>query len=351
MKKITLIGFILCIILLSGCDQFMDEVITYSGYKTIENSEDEHTSDQQDSWDPIDQDRTTRYGDYGKESYYPLVEGMKWRYLIDDESGGFTNNSYWDDSAEVKISEITQISTQPSCWTVYIDDLRGDSLDWTFDIEDGRVTGGNGNGFACIFPAFSFDRIMEQVPMLDFDGEYEQKLNTTETYSSSSSYGGSSGNCDETYDITVTYSSLVDEFQTPGGLVFHDCVQVDFQVSFTSPPCFESYQDHVTVVLSKGVGYVYVQIEYNTGEVDTVYVTDYTPFGETVRFFDDDGSTQLMDGKVYVEGDILTMPQVYKTGYDLTGWSDGTDVHTPGDTFVMPDDDVDFTAVWTVAEQ
>jgi uncharacterized repeat protein (TIGR02543 family) len=152
--------------------------------------------------------------------------------------------------------------------------------------------------------------------------------------------------------VTVTYKPGFTDVRTPNGQLFEDCLSciIDYNFPSATKTDFDDVE-FAKFFVAKGVGLVSADLEYTDGTSNTIYVTHYTPFGETVRFFDDDGSTQLKDGKVYVEGDILTMPQVYKTGYDLTGWSDGTDVHTPGDTFVMPDDDVDFTAVWTVAEQ
>ncbi len=49
-------------------------------------------------------------------------------------------------------------------------------------------------------------------------------------------------------------------------------------------------------------------------------------------------------------GSEYTLPEnrsLYKEGYTLTGWSDGTNTYAPGDTYTLGDVDVEFTPVFT----
>jgi hypothetical protein len=77
-----------------------------------------------------------------------------------------------------------------------------------------------------------------------------------------------------------------------------------------------------------------------------MYVTNHSRFGETIRFFDDDSNSLLKTPEVYVEGELIQIPNYSKPGYQLNEWTDGTNSYQPGDTFTMPDIDVDMYAIW-----
>lgn len=61
--------------------------------------------------------------------------------------------------------------------------------------------------------------------------------------------------------------------------------------------------------------------------------------------------TAPTDEKLYYEGDKVTLALatgVSNPGYSFAGWNDGTNTYTAGyDEYVMPDNDVTFTAVWS----
>lgn len=300
----------------TGCDQFMQDIVGYSDYlDTV--------------YGPIDIDDAPHISTRGKDSYLPVVEGMAWRVSATGDG-----HYRWGEIRYDEVKLMTDDALVTSNGHIFFDDSS-----YTFS------SGGDGQTAMMALLDLSYTS-NSYYPWLDSSMEEYCEQERVIQFDWS--------NYDE-YDpmATITYVSGYSDVRTPNGYAFEDCLsfEMDFDYPETIPDHMQSDLKHAVVYVAQGVGLVYANLEYNDGTSNTIHVTHYTPFGETVRFFDDDGSTQLKDGKVYVEGDILTMPQVYKTGYDLTGWSDGTDVHTPGDTFVMPDVDVDFTAVWTVAEQ
>jgi hypothetical protein len=97
-----------------------------------------------------------------------------------------------------------------------------------------------------------------------------------------------------------------------------------------------------------------MKIVHNTGEVAHVYVDQYTRFGETLTFDMNttDTVSKTIAAKVYVEGEQITLPNVERDGYVLSGWQaivddQIIDTYAPGSTFTMGDKDVTMKAVWS----
>lgn len=68
----------------------------------------------------------------------------------------------------------------------------------------------------------------------------------------------------------------------------------------------------------------------------------------TVTFTTEEGEGEAPDGLQHKKGDIFLLPENPYTyaGHLFAGWSDGTKVYQPGDSYTMPHKAVTFTAQW-----
>jgi hypothetical protein len=150
------------------------------------------------------------------------------------------------------------------------------------------------------------------------------------------------------------YDNSLRDIYTPSGIYYKDCIHLTGELYFPNGYNQRFYQTKVDAYLAKGVGYVYMKIVHNTGEVAHVYVDQYTRFGETLTFDMNttDTVSKTIAAKVYVEGEQITLPNVERDGYVLSGWQaivddQIIDTYAPGYTFTMADKDVTMKAVWS----
>ena len=112
---------------------------------------------------------------------------------------------------------------------------------------------------------------------------------------------------------------------------------------------YEGSASTMNIVISGGTYYRWVQAVYPVPSGDAPVAVDVN-----VAFSLDgvDCAGQLVTtGGTYTSGDDFTLPAanytLYKEGYTLTGWTDGTNEYELGATVSLPAEDVTFTPVFT----
>ncbi len=112
---------------------------------------------------------------------------------------------------------------------------------------------------------------------------------------------------------------------------------------------YEGSASTMNIVISGGTYYRWVQAFYPVPSGDAPVAVDVN-----VAFSLDgvDCAGQLVaTGGTYTSGDDFTLPAanytLYKEGYTLTGWTDGTNEYELGATVSLPAEDVTFTPVFT----
>ena len=86
----------------------------------------------------------------------------------------------------------------------------------------------------------------------------------------------------------------------------------------------------------------------NESTTVTLYA-QYSAINYTVTYKGNNGTTSCAGGTyTYNSSFDICSDEPTRTGYTFTGWSDGTNTYRPGDSYIMPAENVTFTAQWTI---